>query len=153
YQMLIAAEIISVVAFALLRPRGHKFKVTAKGIHNAGLSVQWRLLFRFLALAGITILGVAQVFSFDHSGLMEDGGAINLFWAWYNLVVLTICCVVCIEQPRRRLHERFATREKVLIKIGDLRRAYEVKDISATGMRLAGEIPDPVGSPATLIME
>jgi len=152
YQMLIAPEIITVVAFALVRPKGHAFKVTAKGIHHAGLTIQWRLLFRFLALASITILGLAKVFVFDHSDLIEDGGALNLFWAWYNLVVLTICCLVCIEQPRRRVDERFSTREKVVIKIGGLRRVCDVTDISAGGMRLAGEIPDPVGSPATLIM-
>ena len=153
YQMLIAPEIIAVVALALIRPRGHKFKVTAKGIHYAGLNVHWRLLFRFLALASITIVGLAKVFAFDNSDLIEDGGAINLFWAWHNLLVLTICCLDCVEQPRRRSDERFATREKALIKIGDRLSVYDVKDISASGMRLAGEIADPIGSPVTLIME
>jgi cellulose synthase (UDP-forming) len=153
YQMLIAPEIITVVAFALMRPHGHKFKVTPKGIHYGGLNIHWRLLFRFLTLASITILGLAKVFAFDHSDLMEDGAALNLFWAWYNLVVLTICCLVCIEQPRRRLDERFTTSEKVLIKFGDQARVFEVKDISASGMRLAGEMADPVGSPVTVIME
>ena len=152
YQMLIAPEIIRVVAFTLIQPSGHEFKVTAKGIHSVGLNIQWRLLFRFLAIAFITILGLAKVFAFDHSDLIEDGGALNLFWAWYNLVVLAICCLVCVEQPRRRVDERFSTKEKVLIKIGGQVRAYDVADISAGGLRLAGEISDPVGSPATLIM-
>jgi len=152
YQMLIAPEIITVVAFALVRPKGHKFKVTAKGIHHAGLTVQWQLLFRFLALALITIVGLAKIFVFDHSDLVEDGGALNLFWAWYNLMVLTVCCLVCVEQPRRRVDERFSTTERVTIKIGANTRVYDVADISAGGMRLAGCISDPVGSPATLIM-
>ena len=152
YQMLIAPEIITVVALTLMRPGGHKFKVTAKGIHYAGLNVHWRLLFRFLVLASITILGLAKGFAFDHADLIEDGGALNLFWAWYNLLVLTICCLVCIEQPRRRLDERFSTKERVLIKIGDQARVYEVTDLSASGMRLAGEISDPVGSPANVIL-
>ena len=152
YQMLIAPEIIRVVASTLIRPTGHKFEVTAKGVHYAGSNVHWRLLFRFLALAAITLLGLAKVFAFDSSDLIENGGALNLFWAWYNLVVLTLCCLVCVEQPRRRLDERFLTTEKMLIKIGDQIRGYDVTDISASGMRLAGEIPDPVGSPATLIM-
>jgi cellulose synthase (UDP-forming) len=152
YQMLIAPEIITVVAFALVRPKGHKFKVTAKGIHHSGLTIQWRLLFRFVALALVTIAGLAKAFAFDHSDLVEDGGALNLFWAWYNLMVLTICCLVCVEQPRRRVDERFSTKEKITIRIGDYTRAYDVTDISAGGMRLAGEIPDAVGSPATLIM-
>jgi cellulose synthase (UDP-forming) len=152
YQMLIAPEIITVVAFTLIQPSNHEFKVTAKGIHSAGLNVQWGLLFRFLGLASVTIVGLAKVFAFDHSDLIEDGGALNLFWAWYNLLVLTICCLVCVEQPRRRLDERFSTRENVLIKIGDQARVYEVTDISASGMRLRGEILDLVGTPATLIM-
>jgi cellulose synthase/poly-beta-1,6-N-acetylglucosamine synthase-like glycosyltransferase len=152
YQMLIAPEIIKVVAFTLIQPSGHKFEVTAKGIHSSGLNVQWGLLFRFLGLASITILGVAKVFAFDNSDPIQDGGALNLFWAWYNLLVLTICCLVCIEQPRRRLDERFSTTENVFIKIGDQTRVYKVTDISASGMRLAGEISDPVGTPATLIM-
>jgi cellulose synthase (UDP-forming) len=138
YQMLIAPEIVTVVTLTLLRPRGHKFKVTAKGIHYAGLNVHWRLLFRFLVLAGITVLGLVKVFAFDNSDLIEGGGALNLFWAWYNLLVLTICCVVCIEQPRRRQDERFSTKEKVVIKVGTQARAYDVKDISASGMRLTG---------------
>jgi cellulose synthase (UDP-forming) len=92
YQLLIAPEIITVVAFTLLRPGGHKFKVTAKGIQHAGLNVQWGLLFRFLLMASVIILGLAKVFAFDNSDMIEDGGALNLFWAWYNLVVLTICC-------------------------------------------------------------
>jgi cellulose synthase (UDP-forming) len=152
YQMLIAPEIVKVVIFTLIRPHGHKFNVTAKGIHHAGLNVQWRLLFRFLALAAITILGLIKIFAFDNSDLVEDGAALNVFWAWYNLVVLTICCVVCIEQPRRRLDERFATHEKAIIRIGDEVRLCEVTDISASGMRLAGTISDLVGSPANVII-
>ena len=152
YQMLIAPEIIKVVAFTLMRPHGHKFNVTAKGIHNAGLNIQWRLLLRFVALAVITIIGLARVFVFDNSDLIEDGGALNVFWAWYNLLVLTICCLVCIEQPRRRLDERFATREKAIVRIRDDVRLCDVMDLSASGIRLAGAISDPVGSAANVIM-
>ena len=140
------------MTFTLIRPHGHKFKVTAKGIHHAGLNIQWRLLFRFLAIASVTILGLIKVFVFDNSDLVEDGGALNLFWAWYNLLVLTICCLVCIEQPRRRLDERFATQEKAIIRIGDEVRFFEVTDISASGMRLAGAISHPIGTPAHIIM-
>ncbi|MBV9563826.1 MAG: glycosyltransferase [Bradyrhizobium sp.] len=153
YQMLIAPEIILVVVFALVQPRGHTFKVTPKGIHYGGLNVHWGLLGRFLVLASITILGLIKMFAFDSSDLIQDGGALNLFWAWYNLLVLTICCLVCIEQPRRRLDERFATSEPVLIKVAGQTLIYDVKDISASGMRLAGEISGPIGSSATVILE
>ena len=93
-----------------------------------------------------------KVFAFDSSDLIEDGGALNLFWAWYNLIVLTICCLVCVEQPRRRLDERFATKETVLIKIGDQEACLRVKDISAGGMRIEGNILDPIGSQVTVFI-
>jgi len=152
YQLLIAPEIIRVVALTLIRPRGHDFKVTAKGIHHAGLNVQWQLLFRFFVLAVLTILGVAKVFAFGNSDVIEDGGALNLFWSWYNLVVLTICCLVCVEQPRRRRDERFTSRERVLLKIGDQLGVYFAKDVSAGGICLAGNVSDPTGSPATIVV-
>lgn len=153
YQLLIAPEIITVVALTLMRPHGHKFKVTDKGIHYAGLNIHWRLLFRFLALAAITIAGLARMFASDSADLIGNGGALNLFWAWYNLLVLTICCMVCIEQPRRRLDERFLTEEKVLIETGGHVCVYDLMDISASGMRLAGDIPSPIGSPVVLSID
>jgi cellulose synthase (UDP-forming) len=35
YQLLVAPEILKVVTFTLIRPHGHKFNVTAKGIHHS----------------------------------------------------------------------------------------------------------------------
>jgi cellulose synthase (UDP-forming) len=153
YQLLIAPEILLIVAIALVKPKGHKFKVTPKGLQFSGLNIHWQLISRFLILAAMIILGLIRVFLFDHTDLIEDGGALNLFWAWYNLVVLTICCMVCIEQPRRRTDERFATSEKVFVKSGDQGRVYEVKDISASGMRLGGTIADSIGTPAIIIID
>jgi cellulose synthase (UDP-forming) len=153
YQLLIAPEILLIVAVALVKPKGHKFKVTPKGLQFSGLNIHWQLISRFLILAVMIILGLIRVFLFDHTDLIEDGGALNLFWAWYNLLVLTICCMVCIEQPRRRTDERFATSEKVFIRSGDQGHVYEVKDISASGMRLGGTIADSIGTPATIIID
>jgi len=152
YQMLVAPEIIKVVALTLLRPHGHRFNVTAKGIHHAGLNIQWRLLARFFALAAITILGLIKIFVIDNSDLVEQGGTLNVLWAWYNLLVLTICCLVCIEQPRRRADERFPTKERAIVRIGDEVRIYDVTDVSAGGMRLTGAISGNVGSPVNVIM-
>jgi len=93
-----------------LQARQERVKVTAKGIRHGGLSVQWRLLGRFLVMALIVILGIAKVIIFDNPNLIEGGGALSLFWIWYNLAVVTLCCFVCLEQPRRRRDEQFATK-------------------------------------------
>jgi cellulose synthase/poly-beta-1,6-N-acetylglucosamine synthase-like glycosyltransferase len=152
YQLLIAPEIMTIVAYALIKPSEHEFKVTAKGIQHAGLNVQWRLLARFLAMAAVTVMGVAKVFAFDNTDLIEEGGALSLFWSWYNLAVLMLCCFVCLEQPRRRVDERFSTNERALIRIAGSLRAYDIKDISVSGLCLIGQIPDLVGSPATIMI-
>jgi cellulose synthase (UDP-forming) len=152
YQLLIAPEIMTIVAYALIKPSEHEFKVTAKGIQHAGLNVQWRLLARFLAMAAVTVMGVAKVFAFDNTDLIEDGGALSLFWSWYNLAGLMLCCFVCLEQPRRRVDERFSTNERALIRIAGSLRAYDIKDISVSGLCLIGQIPDLVGSPATIMI-
>jgi len=117
------------------------------------LNVQWRLLGRFLVLALITILGIAKVLILDNTDLIEGGGALSLFWSWYNLAVLTLCCFVCLEQPRRRRDERFATKERVLVRIGGLSRSYDVKDISAGGLCLSGRISEPIGLSAAITLE
>ena len=41
----------------------------------------------------------------------------------------------------------------MFIRIGSQARAYDVKDISASGMRLAGTISDSIGCPAILVLE
>jgi cellulose synthase (UDP-forming) len=152
YQLLIAPEIITIVAYALVKPSEHEFKVTAKGIQHNGLNVQWALLARFLTMALITILGVVKMFASDNPGLVEDGGALTLFWSWYNLAVLMLCCFVCLEQPRRRMDERFATNERAVLRIGGKLQAYDVTDISVGGLGLLGQISELVGAPASVIV-
>jgi cellulose synthase (UDP-forming) len=152
YQLLIAPEIMTIVAYGLVKPGEHEFKVTAKGIQHDGLNVQWGLLARFLGIASFTILGVAKVFVFDNSDLVADGGALSLFWSWYNLAVLMLCCFVCLEQPRRRQDERFATNERAFVRMAGTLRAFDIKDISVGGLCLAGHISEAVGSPATVII-
>jgi cellulose synthase (UDP-forming) len=152
YQLLIAPEIVTIVAYALIKPSEHEFKVTAKGIQHDGLNVQWGLLARFLGMASLTILGVAKAFAFDNSDLIQDGGALSLFWSWYNVTVLLLCCFVCLEQPRRRSDERFAANERAVLRISGTLRSYDIKDISVGGLCLFGQIPELVGSPATVVV-
>ncbi len=150
YQLLIALEITLTVAHGLIKPTSRQFKVTAKGIRHAGLNIQWRLLCRFAFMALLTILGTTRVFGIDHSDLIQDGGAISIFWSWYNLTVLTLCCFICFEQPRRRLDERFAADDVAVLTIGGVTQRYKVKDISAGGLCLSGHVGAATGAKATV---
>ena len=107
YQMLCTTEVLKAVWSGLLRPKGQKFKVTAKGGDRSKQFIQWPLLRIFGSLLALTALGIANAFLIDQSRPLAESSALALFWSWYNIIVLTLSCYVCFEQPQRRHGERF----------------------------------------------
>jgi cellulose synthase (UDP-forming) len=144
-QLLAANEVLRAVASGLVRPRGQRFKVTAKGGDRSQLFVQWALMRQFLIFLALTIAGVVTAFVLDADRSLQESSALALFWSWYNIVLLIIGCLVCIEQPRKRKAERFETREQAVLVQGGNVWSHHVLDISRTGMRLAGAAPGPLG--------
>jgi cellulose synthase (UDP-forming) len=137
-QLLAATQILQAVAHGIIKPKGHKFKVTAKGGDRSQRFVQWPLLRLFLLYLGLTIAGIVWAFLLEDGTKLRDSSALCLFWSWYNIVVLTIACVVCVEQPRYRSAERLPTRGMALVYAGTEASAHRILDISLGGMRLAG---------------
>jgi cellulose synthase/poly-beta-1,6-N-acetylglucosamine synthase-like glycosyltransferase len=137
-QLLAASQILQAVAHGLIKPKGQKFKVTAKGGDRSQRMVQWPLLNMFLVYLGLTIAGVLWAFLLQDGTKLRDSSALCLFWSWYNIVVLTIACLVCIEQPRYRSAERLATGDAVLVHGGMGASAHRLLDISLGGARLDG---------------
>lgn len=65
----------------------------------------------FLTVAGVLIGLVSDRFAFNDAG---DGKVVILFWTVYNLVILAVTLLVCVELPRREKH--YADRpERVVI--------------------------------------
>lgn len=104
---LLGAWPISRAAFVgLFKPKGHPFRVTAKGGDRSKVVVQWRLAMPAIILLGLTILGlligiVSDRFAWFDAG---DGKAVVLVWTIYNLVVLTGTVLVAVELPRNEVH-------------------------------------------------
>ncbi|HXF53675.1 MAG TPA: glycosyltransferase [Hyphomicrobiaceae bacterium] len=145
-QLLCAHSVVRAVAAGLVKPKGQKFKVTAKGGDRDKLFVQWSLFRIFAFYLALTIAGVMLAFVIDDGRPLQESSVLALFWSWYNIIILTIACMVCIEQPRKRKAERFATCEPVTIIRGGQVYAYPLLDISTGGMRLAGKAPATVGT-------
>ncbi len=141
-----APAIIKAVVMGLTKPKGHKFKVTAKGGDRSRGFVEWPLLRIYGSLLILTILSIAVSFGLGVRGDRVNFGTLALAWSWYNVIVLTVVCVVCIEQPRRRKSERFATSEAVALMIGDAAHLRRLADISITGAAFRGETPAPAGT-------
>jgi cellulose synthase (UDP-forming) len=145
-QLLAATEILRSVAQGLIRPTGHKFKVTAKGGDRSKLFVQWPMLRIFVNYFLLTAASVILAFLVDPDRHLQESSAFALFWSWYNLVILIIACFVCIEQPRRRKAERFAIDEVAYLSIDDRSYQFPVRDVSTTGLALIGRAPAPLGT-------
>ena len=64
-QLLVALDAMKAAAAGLFKPKGHKFKVTAKGGDRDRVIVQWRLILRFLLPLLLATIGVVTYGTFD----------------------------------------------------------------------------------------
>jgi cellulose synthase (UDP-forming) len=149
-QLLAATQIVKAVAHGLLKPKGHRFHVTAKGGDRSRRFVQWPLLRLFAALLVLTIGGVVWAFLLEDGSKLRDSSALCLFWSWYNILVLALACLVCVEQPRLRSSDRLPVHDRsAIVDIGGRASAYRMLDISLGGARFAGA---PPAGPGAIVM-
>jgi cellulose synthase (UDP-forming) len=154
-QMLTMFEIMHAVILGLVKPKGQKFKVTAKGGQRDRITVQWGMMRRFAILAALTLSGMLYGMFSDYAldGGAGDGKVIVLFWSFYNLVALVLAAGVCVELPRFRQDERFATDETVTIEIGDEMVVMRLLDLSVSGARVQGTNDLPPGSVVVVFVD
>ncbi|KGM50598.1 glycosyltransferase [Pseudooceanicola atlanticus] len=105
-QLIGAWPITRAAVTGLLWPNGHPFSVTAKGGDRSKVVVQWRMMRFFGSLLALTLIGLVLGLVFDRFAFNDagDGKWVILFWTIYNLFVLIICSVACVELPRRERH-------------------------------------------------
>lgn len=144
-QLLAANDLAKSVAIGLFRPQGHKFEVTAKGGDRTKRFTQWPMLRYFLIYLALSVAGILWAFTLDPTRPLAEASGIALIWSWYNIVLLVLACLVCIEAPQVRLGDRFHSDSHATIIIGDRRLHYPILDVSVSGMRLSGTAPDVVG--------
>jgi cellulose synthase (UDP-forming) len=149
-QLLVASAIVRSTIAGLMRPSGHKFKVTAKGGDRAAKLVQWSLLRVFLGFVALTAAGILWTFIIDDSRPLADATAVSLFWSWYNLLVLVLVCVATIEEPQRRKSVRFKTDDFFEITTPDKSLRLRASDVSISGIGFIGPSPLPRGSNVTV---
>ena len=152
-QLLAATDICKAVYQGLTKPKGQKFAVTAKGGDRSKLVVQTPLLTIFLTYLVLTIAGVCHAFMLDSSRIQLGSAFLSLFWSWYNVVVLTLACLVCIEQPRLRRSERFVGHGLAALRVDGRIQRYPVKDLSTGGIGLRGRAPAAMGEQIGLVLE
>ena len=135
-QLLSAFAIVRTVLMGLVKPFGHPFKVTAKGVSTDEVTVQWAFLAPFLLLAGGTALGMVMNMSAYSALNGTDGYTVNMVWSVFNIAVLCIAAAICVELPKRRRDERFPTDEPASLTFGAMSGACTVRNISLGGAAL-----------------
>jgi len=136
--MLAAPAIVRTVAIGLVKPWGHPFRVTAKGVSTDKVTVQWGLLAPFAFVAAGTMLGMLANMSSSSPLYANPGYEINVWWSLFNIAVLSMACAVCVELPKQRRDERFASGERATVSFpGQPPIDCTVIDISVGGARLA----------------
>ena len=135
--------------------RGHAFKVTAKGNRRARTVVYWPMVLWFGTLASLTVVGILYGSFSDYSPFQDHLGArtIVLLWSTYNILVLLIAMSVCVELPRYRRQERFATSELVQIHLGDHAFSAPLADISVGGARVRAVRPAAPGTRISVTLD
>ncbi len=136
-QLLSAVVVMINVVNGFFRPHGRPFKVTDKGVSRDSVVVHWQFMWPFLLMAAATILGLVLNASPDSPLFGRGGYTVNAFWSLFNVAVLALVCLACIDVPRRRAEERFLAGERgVVIWPGGAGIECRVMDISLGGARL-----------------
>src|SRR6266478_4044923 len=140
-QLIAAHSALKAVVAGLFNPVGQKFKVTAKGGNRDVLFVEWSLLRMLLAYLVLTIVAVISSFGLNGGWSLQEASSVALFWSWYNILLLTLTCLVCIEQPRKRKAERLQSGERVGVCWNGEISWHSILDISTSGLRIEGRPP------------
>ena len=133
--LIVAPQLLKAACVGLIRPQGHKFEVTAKGGDRTRRFVEWGMARPFVILIGLSIAAIVVAFYASSRAEALRSLAPALAWSWYNLIVLVVVCFVCVERPRLRAAERFASREIVRIRLPEGDRPAQLADLSITGAR------------------
>jgi cellulose synthase (UDP-forming) len=147
-QIIVMPQILKAAVFGLARPEGQKFQVTAKGGDRNQGFVEWTVMRPFVILIVLSLAAVLWAFYVNGGSNEIHYSSPALAWTWYNLIVLVVLCFVCVERPRHRAAERFASRELVSVKTADRTQLMQLADVSITGARIFGVPPGAPGSPS-----
>ena len=149
-QLLGATDMVRSAFVGLAKPMGHKFKVTAKGGDRGATSVQWPMLTTFGVCITFTAAGILWAYNIDSTRPLADSSAVALFWSWYNLIILTLACVVAVEEGQRRGAARFSARRTFTVAAKGRTAECPVVDISITGVAFAGLSPAALNETVTV---
>lgn len=141
-QLLSAHTVVRSVVVGLLNTRKQSFKVTAKGGDRSRGFVAWPIMRMFLGYLALTVAAILWAFAINIDAGLRDSTALALIWCWYNLIVLVLACMICVEEPRQS--SRVRVDGMLDIGHGGTLVSRPAIDVSMGGVRLGGACPFPL---------
>ena len=138
YETVLSVYIVLPTVLALINPRLGRFNVTAKGGLIATSYFDWRIALPFLVLFGLNLTGIAAGLWGASTGRQQlDAVLINVGWATYNLIILSVAIAAAFERQQRRRHARIVLRLPAMVERSEGRTvACELSDLSLSGAAL-----------------
>jgi cellulose synthase (UDP-forming) len=133
----------------LRNPFGKGFAVTPKGVTVEGKNYNLRYTWPLLVVMALTVIIISLLLVGHNLGLWEaltspDFGLV-LFWLIYNFVIMCIAVLAAIDQPERRLMDRFPLRTACKLTCGNREYWGCTNNVSESGANLTllseGSIP------------
>ncbi|MCF6174383.1 MAG: glycosyltransferase [Victivallaceae bacterium] len=131
-------RMLPVVVASIIKPFGVPFKVTPKG-SGSDTGTDYYILYIVLTLIFLTLAGIMINLVPEYQILTtKQFFPYAIGWATFNILLLGICALICIDAPRKRLEERFPIEEEI-----DFRgHKVVIEDLSLGGCKIrhgAGE--------------
>ncbi len=124
----------------LRNPFAKASRVTRKGVKENSKNYNLSYTMPFLGLLGLTVLILAcQVLGY-YQGLWVTISAnswVVIFWLLYNAVFMALAVFSAIDQPIRRLLDRFPLRTGCTVKVGDRTYSGYTLNVSEGGAKIA----------------
>lgn len=128
-------KLLPSLLMTLVKPFGHRFKVTPKGGAARAAGYDQQLFWIAAGLMALTAMGVV-INTVPEWRIVEQGALVPIAasWAAYNIVVLFLVCMMSLQASAHRLEERFTCDEPVwIIGPGRSRTLGRMQDISLSG--------------------
>ncbi|WP_418122059.1 efflux transporter outer membrane subunit [Variovorax sp. 160MFSha2.1] len=135
-QLVAAMAVTGTLLAAMLKPFGHPFKVTAKGLDRSKTVVHWKLVAVFGGLLVALQLGGATAIMTGPS--LAPGDQLNLVWTGIALVLCLGALIACVDLPRPDGEERFPWRVATRVRTAAGEGESRFVNIAADGALIEG---------------
>ena len=97
----------------LLKPFGSKFRVTEKGISRDHYFYNFNLALPLIIFFILNLISL--IISLLNGSKLITGISLSVYWSSYNLLVIGIALLACLDQPKPSIYDSFPLIKKVKI--------------------------------------